>query len=159
MGKSYFTFLVWFGFILGLPYLAAGGMALYNWYLTVTGEEPLLSNFIPSDLGVSMVFITTGALLVAPLYYTRLKPEHTKALSALLLGSGLSVVAMVIQLLVAAASWLDGLIVGEPLSPENLYAIITRSDALLGCFALPLFYATLRILQHGGASPGNGQPR
>ena len=90
----------------------------------------------PGDLGLGILLISIGAVLVSSAITIRSNIVISAAAS--LVGTGLAVGAMVIQLLSLGASWLDGVITGEPLTREDLVSGLIRADALLGYIALPL---------------------
>jgi len=90
----------------------------------------------PGDLGLGILLISIGAVLVSSAITIRSNIVISAAAS--LVGTGLAVGAMVIQLLSLGASWLDGVITGEPLTREDLISGLIRADALLGYIALPL---------------------
>ncbi|RLG73831.1 MAG: hypothetical protein DRO23_08115 [Thermoprotei archaeon] len=144
--KRYIYVIIPIEVVLGLVYSVAGFIAIINWYLGTTGAgEFLYSDYIPGDLGISLVMLSIGFLMILSAYYW-FKRKPVKSLAATILGLGLAVAAMVMQVLVIIASWLDGIIVGEPIACEELVMGSLRAEALLGYVALPLFYISLRIL-------------
>ncbi len=133
--------------VLGLTYLVTGFIAIVNWYLGITGAGELLyPDYIPGDLGIFLIMLSIGFLMISSVYYW-FKRELIKTLAAIILGLGLAVAAMMIQVLVNIASWLDGIIVNEPIAYEELMFGFLRADAILGYIALPLLYISLRILR------------
>ncbi len=145
--KRYIYVIVPIEVMLGLAYLVVCFIAIINWYLGIIGAgEILYPNYVPGDLGVSLVMLSIGFLMILSVYYW-FRRKIVKSLAAIILGLGLAVAAMVMQVLVTTASWLDSIIVNEPITYEELMLGFLRADALLGYIALPLLYVSLRILK------------
>ena len=145
--KRYIYVIIPIGVMLGLAYLMAGFIAIINWYLGTIGAGKILyPDYVPGDLGLSLVMLSIGFLMILSVYYW-FRGKIMKSLAAIILGLGLAVAAMVMQVLVIIASWLDSIIVNEPITYEELKLGFLRADALLGYIALPLLYVPLRILR------------
>jgi hypothetical protein len=132
---------------LGLVYFILGIIAIVNWVLSISGTEEMLISpeYIPGDLGLSLILLTVGLSLVIAIYY--LGKSLTTCLGTIVLGLGLAVGAMAMQVLIVGMSWLDGIIVEESLTTEDIVHGLLRVDALMGYIALPLFLYSLKTLK------------
>ena len=131
---------------LGLAYLLTGILSIINWGVDLVGvNQQFYSNFIPRDLGFALVALTVGASLVASTLYA-LRGNQVMHLAAAAIGTWLALGALVIQAIVAAATALDSVVLGENIDYSFVDEQLLRMDVILGCVALPIsVYYTLML--------------
>ncbi len=138
--------------IIGIAYTVSGFISLYNWLIVVFALkgtiESMLEEYIPGDLGTSLILSSIGLTLLAAVYYT-LKRSITKSFSCLIVGSTLAIAAMFIQLLTVIAGLVDALIAGDVVNVKSIILGILRIDGFLGYITIPLFIVSLWLYKKG----------
>lgn len=131
--------------IIGTAYAVSGFISLYNWLVVFALKgtvKSILEEYIPGNLGTSLILLSIGLILLATVYYA-LRQSTTKSISCLIVGCTLAVAAMVIQLLTVIAGLVDTLIIGDVVSVRSIILGILRIDAFLGYITIPLFIVSL----------------
>jgi len=131
--------------IIGIAYAVSGFISLHNWLVVFALKgtvESMLEEYVPGDLGTSLILLSVGLTLLAAVYYA-LRQSTTRSVSCLIVGSTLAVAAMVIQLLTVIAGLADTLIIGDIVSVRSIILGILRIDAFLGYITIPLFIVSL----------------
>ncbi len=121
-------------------YLGAGLLSLYNWVVTVAGGEAVAADFARPSLGDALVLLAVG-LLAAPSPVFLKKREPLKAYASAFVAALLASAALVIEVLVQAASIVDTLLAGEepaPFNPLNAQIVLgLPMTVLLAVTAIP----------------------
>ncbi|RLG88049.1 MAG: hypothetical protein DRO18_02180 [Thermoprotei archaeon] len=151
ISKSLLVMSALFSFILGLLYVISGAICMSNWITSFTNiaELTLFEDLIPPDPWLGIVLISIGLTLTSSTYYL-MRNNLLLTIASLLIGGGLAVIVMAIQLLATLASFLDTIITGEGAPISTFITNFTRVDALLGYLALPSFilgYRSYRSLK------------
>ncbi len=127
-------------FSIGVVYLILGICDIFSKF--VSDCNTLIT---PANVGLGIIMISIGIILVSSI--ATLKRNVVLSASSSLIGTGLSVSAMIIQLLAVGASWLDGIITGEKVSSNEILAGVLRGDALLGYIAVPLLIFAIKVVK------------
>jgi len=129
--------------ILGIIYLVIGIISIINWCIVLANlGKQFYPNLIPGDLGFALVTLTVGASLTTSTYFI-MRENIVMHLVSATCGAWLAVGALLIQIMVAAATILDAIIVGDSIDYSIISENLLRSDVIMGCIILPaLIYYT-----------------
>ncbi len=145
--KSSIVFLSMSSFILGLLYIIAGGASLINWLSNwFSLKYELLPEVIPPDPWLCIVLITIGLVMLSAPYYL-MRNNVMMTVATLLIGTGLAVSIMGIQIIATLSTLADEFITGEVVSTQALVLNLLRIDALLGYASLPIFIASMMLFR------------
>jgi hypothetical protein len=126
--------------VLGALYLAFGVCSLIA---RTTGICETIAT--PASVSLVVLLMSIGAVLLPSIWF--LKNNVVLSIGSSFVGLSLAVGAMIIQLLAVGASWLDGIITGEPLSKSDIIQGVLRGDAILGYIALPFLVLAVKVLK------------
>ncbi len=145
--KSSIVFLSMSSFTLGLIYVIAGVISLINWLSSWFNlKYEFLPKTIPPDPWLSIVLITVGLVMLSTPYYL-MRNNVMMTVATLLIGAGLAVSVMGIQIIATLSTLIDNLISGEVISTQVLILNLLRIDALLGYASLPIFMASILLFR------------
>jgi len=129
-----------FAFILGLTYIASGSLCIYNWIVTsLINNTAILERFIPQDPWLGIVLISIGLTYNASAYYL-MRGNMVLSIASLLVGGGLAVIIMSLQVLATLAYAVDAIITNEELKLNNVVNNLLRIDGVLGYVSLIPFF-------------------
>jgi len=131
--------------ILGIIYLVTGIISIINWCIGLANlSKQFYPNLIPGDLGFALVTLTVGALLTTSTYYI-MRENIVMHLASATCGAWLAVGALLIQIMVAAATILDAIIVGDSIDYSIISENLLRMDVIMGCIILPasIYYTSV----------------
>ncbi len=136
--KTTLALMAMASFIIGLAYVGSGLASVINWLSNwFSLRYEVLPAVIPPDPWLSVVLVTIGLVLISSAYYL-MRNNTLMTIATLLIGSGLAVAVMAIQVIATLASVVDVAINGELMINQLLSGLI-RVDAILGYISTPLF--------------------
>ena len=144
--KSISIIASFFAFILGILYVISGSLCISNWLIGFAGLEhlTLFPKLIPSDPWLGVVLISIGLAFTSSMYYL-VRNNIVLNIASLLVGGGIAVIVMAIQLLTVLANLFDELLIGNNVNLSNIIAGVLRVDALLGYLALVPFILSYKL--------------
>ena len=123
-------------FILGLMYIASGSICIYNWITSsLINGEAILKQFIPSDPWLGIVMISIGLTYNASAYYL-MRGNTVLSIASILVGGGLAIIVMGLQVLATLAFVADRLVINEELRLSVIISNLLRIDEILGYVSL-----------------------
>ncbi len=104
-----------------------------------------LTRITPGNIGMSILLLSIGAVLLSS--PTTFRKNIILSSAASLVGSLLSITAMVVQVLDVGATWLDDIIRSQSFGRGDIVAGLLRGDAFLGYFMLLVFPFVLKTVK------------
>jgi len=144
-GKSILITASLIAFILGLMYIVAGSLCLYNWIMTsLINGEAILEQLVPPDPWLSIVLISIGLTYSSSAYYL-MRGNTVLSIASILVGGGLAIIVMGLQVLATLAYIADKLIINEELRFSTIIGNLLRIDGILGYVSLIPFLLGYRF--------------
>ncbi len=123
-------------FILGLMYIVSGSLCIHNWIISsLINGKVILKQFIPPDPWLGIVLVSIGLTYSASAYYL-MRGNTVLSIASILVGGGLAITVMCLQVLATLAYIADELIVNEELRLNAIISNLLRIDGILGYVSL-----------------------
>jgi len=135
-GKSILIIASLLAFILGLMYIVSGSLCIHNWIISsLINGKAILKQFIPPDPWLGIVLVSIGLTYSASAYYL-MRGNTVLSIASILVGGGLAIIVMCLQVLATLAYIADKLIVNEELRLSVIISNLLRIDGILGYVSL-----------------------